>query len=149
MCINVIFRNSGHEMALALSKAGIDTTLIPDASIFAIMARVNKVIVGTHAGTQEFIKRFILASFWLFEVMANGGLLALSGMHMLALAAKHHSVPFVVCAGLYKLCPLYAHDQDTFNELQSPDDVFRYVDGSFLCVFEGGSWLFAYFGLHL
>jgi len=43
--------NCGHEMALALSKAGIDTTLIPDSAIFAIMARVNKVIVGTHSGT--------------------------------------------------------------------------------------------------
>lgn len=40
----------GQELALSLSKAGIETTLIPDSSIFAMMARVNKVIVGTHAG---------------------------------------------------------------------------------------------------
>jgi translation initiation factor eIF-2B subunit beta len=35
---------------MTLSKAGIETTLIPDSAIFAMMARVNKVIVSTHAG---------------------------------------------------------------------------------------------------
>uniref|UniRef100_A0A3B3RF93 Translation initiation factor eIF2B subunit beta n=1 Tax=Paramormyrops kingsleyae TaxID=1676925 RepID=A0A3B3RF93_9TELE len=32
----------GHEMATSLSKAGIETTVIPDAAIFAVMSRVNK-----------------------------------------------------------------------------------------------------------
>lgn len=39
------------------------------------MARVNKVIIGTHS------------------VMANGGLKAVCGTNTLALAAKHYSVP--------------------------------------------------------
>lgn len=43
-------RYMGQETALALSKAGIETILIPDSAIYAMMARVNKVIVGTHAG---------------------------------------------------------------------------------------------------
>ena len=42
-------------------------TLIADAAVFAMMARVNKVIVGAHA------------------VMANGGLIATAGCHLLAL----------------------------------------------------------------
>ena len=33
----------GQETALALSRAGIETTVINDAAVFAIMARVNKV----------------------------------------------------------------------------------------------------------
>jgi translation initiation factor eIF-2B subunit beta len=99
--------NAGQEMAASLSAAGIETTLITDSAIFAIMARVNKVIVGTHA------------------VMANGGLIAQTGIHILAQAAKLHSVPFVVCTGLYKLCPLYPHDQDTFNELRSPSEILK------------------------
>lgn len=33
----------GHEMATNLSKAGIETTVIADAAIFAVMSRVNKV----------------------------------------------------------------------------------------------------------
>uniref|UniRef100_A0A668S161 Translation initiation factor eIF2B subunit beta n=1 Tax=Oreochromis aureus TaxID=47969 RepID=A0A668S161_OREAU len=37
----------GHEMATNLSKAGIETTVITDAAIFAVMSRVNKVIIGT------------------------------------------------------------------------------------------------------
>jgi len=106
----------GHQLALALSKAGIHTTLIPDSAIFATMARVNKVIVGTQA------------------VMANGGLIAPSGSHMIALAAKFHSVPFVVCTGLYKLCPLYPHDQDTFNDLQSPSAVLKFEDAGNIAV---------------
>jgi translation initiation factor eIF-2B subunit beta len=43
----------GQEMALSLAKQGqgnIHTTVIPDAAVFAMMARVNKVIIGTHAG---------------------------------------------------------------------------------------------------
>lgn len=37
-------------MALELSKAGIEATVIPDSAVFAVMSRVNKVILGTHAG---------------------------------------------------------------------------------------------------
>ena len=33
----------GHEMATNLSKASIETTVIADAAIFAVMSRVNKV----------------------------------------------------------------------------------------------------------
>lgn len=61
-------------------------------------------------------------------VVANGGLISLSGTHMLAQAAKKHSVPLVVCTGLYKLCPLYPHDQDTFNELMSPHEILKFED---------------------
>ena len=40
----------GHKMANELSKLKINTILIPDSAIFAIMPKVNKVIIGTHAG---------------------------------------------------------------------------------------------------
>jgi translation initiation factor eIF-2B subunit beta len=100
-------------MAVELSKAGIETTLIPDSAIFAMMARVNKVIVGTHA------------------VMANGGLVAPCGAHMVAVAAKHHSVPFVVCTGMYKLSPLFPYDQETFNDINSPSAVMKFEEGKY------------------
>lgn len=67
----------GHKLAADLATANIATTLIPDSAIFAMMARVNKVIIGTHS------------------VMANGGLKAVCGTHTLALAAKHYSVPVI------------------------------------------------------
>ena len=38
---------SGHQMAVNLAKGKISTTVITDSAIFAMMARVNKVIIGT------------------------------------------------------------------------------------------------------
>ena len=62
----------GQQLAASLAKANIETTLITDSAIFAMMARVNKVIVGTHA------------------ILANGGLKGISGLHTAALAAKYY-----------------------------------------------------------
>jgi H2-forming N5,N10-methylenetetrahydromethanopterin dehydrogenase-like enzyme len=39
----------GRAMAKSLAKAGIDTILINDSATFAIMARVNKVLLPAHA----------------------------------------------------------------------------------------------------
>lgn len=38
-------------------------------------------------------------------VLANGGLRAVNGTHTLALAAKHHSTPLIVCTPMFKLSP--------------------------------------------
>ena len=94
--------SEGKQTAVALAEAGISVTLIADAAVFAMMARVNKVLVGAHA------------------VMANGGLIATAGCHLLALSAQHASVPLVVCAGLYKLTPLFPSGAEQFNLLLSP-----------------------------
>ena len=90
----------GQEMAARLAEKGVDVTVIADAAAFALMPRVDKVFLPTHA------------------VLANGGLIAPSGGHMLALAAQEHSVPVVCITGLFKLCPLYPHNLDAFNELR-------------------------------
>lgn len=100
----------GHDTAAALSGTGIIVTVINDAAVFGMMARVDKVILGCHA------------------VMANGGIVTESGGHGVALAAKHHKVPVVCVTGMYKLCPLYPHDQDTFNELLSPTAVLSFEE---------------------
>eukprot|EP00301_Raphidiophrys_heterophryoidea_P016427 c2599_g1_i1.p1 GENE.c2599_g1_i1~~c2599_g1_i1.p1 ORF type:complete len:355 (-),score=75.07 c2599_g1_i1:158-1222(-) len=94
----------GHNMAreLATSSDKIQVTLIPDSSIFALMSRINMVILGAHA------------------VLANGALLAPSGVHMTALAARHHAVPVIVCCGLFKLSPLFPSRPDAINVLLSP-----------------------------
>lgn len=97
-------------MARELSLAGIDTTLILDNAVFAMMARVNKVVVASS------------------KVVANGGLIAQSGMHNIALAAKEFSVPFVCTVGLYKLSPLFPNDVDALNELVSPGVLLEYAD---------------------
>lgn len=104
----------GHEMALSLSKEDIETTVIPDAAIFAVMSRVNKVIIGTQT------------------VLANGGLRAVNGTHTLALAAKHHSTPLIVCAPMFKLSPQFPNEDDTFHKFVSPHEVLPFTEGEIL-----------------
>ncbi|CEG74088.1 hypothetical protein RMATCC62417_09355 [Rhizopus microsporus] len=104
----------GHKMALALSKAGIDTTVVADSAIFAAMPRVNKVVLGAHA------------------VLANGALISVSGSHLLAAAAKHHSTPVLVCTALYKLSPLFAYDADAFNVTVTPQNVLSFQEGAII-----------------
>lgn len=62
-------------------------------------------IIGTHA------------------VMANGGLVAQAGTRIIAEAAKAHSIPVLVCCGLYKLSPRFPSDEDFLQELKSPADI--------------------------
>jgi len=88
----------------------IDTMLITDSAIFAMMSRVNKVIIGTHG------------------ILANGGLAGHSGAYTLTLAAKYHKVPVVVVSGIYKLAPRYAFDQDSLQEQGNPGMVLSYHD---------------------
>lgn len=106
----------GQELAKNLAQYNVQTTLIPDAAVFAIMSRVNKVIIGTHS------------------VLADGGLKAACGVHAIALAAKHQSVPLIVCAPMFKLTPEFLRcvDQDGFNHMQSPQDVMPFSGGEIL-----------------
>ncbi|CAG9822559.1 unnamed protein product [Phaedon cochleariae] len=106
----------GHKMAVSLAKSNIQTTVISDAAVFAMMSRVNKVIIGTHT------------------VLANGGLRAASGIHAVALAAKHYSVPVMVLSHMYKFTPLYvgSHNQEAFNICASPANVIPYSAGKIL-----------------
>lgn len=98
----------GHVMAKNLSAAGIETLLIPDSSVYALMARVNKVIIGCHA------------------VTANGGLIAMSGSEMVAASARHYSIPVCVVTGMYKLSPVYPENHDAFNLFGPPDAVLSF-----------------------
>uniref|UniRef100_A0A8C5R1H2 Translation initiation factor eIF2B subunit beta n=1 Tax=Leptobrachium leishanense TaxID=445787 RepID=A0A8C5R1H2_9ANUR len=103
----------GHDMAISLSRTGIETTVITDAAIFAVMSRVNKVIIGTKT------------------ILANGSLRAVSGTHTLALAAKHHSTPLIVCAPMFKLSPQFPNE-DSFHKFVSPQEVLPFSEGEIL-----------------
>eukprot|EP00351_Strombidinopsis_sp_SopsisLIS2011_P001090 CAMPEP_0116876212 /NCGR_PEP_ID=MMETSP0463-20121206/8210_1 /TAXON_ID=181622 /ORGANISM="Strombidinopsis sp, Strain SopsisLIS2011" /LENGTH=261 /DNA_ID=CAMNT_0004522703 /DNA_START=457 /DNA_END=1242 /DNA_ORIENTATION=+ len=102
---------NGHKTAKQLAKKGIQTNLVQDSAIFAVMSRVNKVFVSAHA------------------IMATGGLVAQTGALMIAHAAKAHSVPVFAVAAQYKLTPLYPIDSNTYNELLSPETIFRLEEG--------------------
>ncbi|XP_051880459.1 translation initiation factor eIF-2B subunit beta [Pristis pectinata] len=105
----------GHEMSVALSAVGIETTVITDAAIFAVMSRVNKVIIGTKT------------------ILANGGLRTVNGAHTLALAARHYSTPVIVCAAMYKLCPQFPNEENTVHKFVSPQEVLPFTEGEILC----------------
>jgi len=94
-----------------LTAAGIAVVLIPDSAIFAVMSRVNKVIIGTHA------------------VLANGALMAAAGTKMVAKAARVHQTPVIVLSGTYKLSPRYPYDPDSFLEFGDPSKMFSSRDG--------------------
>lgn len=100
----------GHKLANSLAKhPNISVTLIPDANIYAIMCRVNKVIMSTHA------------------VMADGGAICINGNLMVAMAAKDFSVPVVCVAGTIQLTPLFAHNQVlALSQLLSPASIIPY-----------------------
>jgi len=103
---------SGREMASSLSSAGINTFLVPDSSIYALMSRVNKVILGAHA------------------ILANGGMFATSGSLIATTAARAHRTPIVVCAGQIKITPVWNlyHEYGT-SDFGDPSQVLGYDEG--------------------
>ena len=100
-------------MAKSLSASGISTFLVPDSSIYAIMSRVNKVIIGAHA------------------ILANGGMFAITGSLLAATAARVHSTPVVVCAGQFKFTPLWNlyHDFGALD-FADPSSVLGFEEGN-------------------
>lgn len=104
----------GDERWKPLTSMGITVILIPDTAVFALMPRINKVLLSPHA------------------VLANGSLVAAAGTSTIALAAHTHHVPVVVLAGVYKLSPLYPFDTDELVECGDPGKVVGYHEGEFM-----------------
>lgn len=100
----------GHRLAANLSKVpNISITIIPDSNIYALMARINKVVLCPQA------------------IMADGGAISSSGHYMVALAAKDFSVPVVCVSPAFSLTPLFAHNQSSaLQQLLSPSSVLAY-----------------------
>ena len=94
---------SGITQAQRLLEKGIETKVISDSALFAIMPMINKVIIGTRA------------------IIANGGLISYNGAYNLCLCAKTFSIPVVVVGGTFKLTPSYPFGHESINEYLSPD----------------------------
>lgn len=97
-----------------LTAMGITVILIPDSAVFALMSRINKVILAPHT------------------VLANGSLIAAAGAATIARAARAHRVPVVVLSGVYKLSPVYPFDTDELIEFGDPGRVVPFQDGEFM-----------------
>lgn len=89
-----------HEFAKKLSEHGIETTIIPDTAVFALMGRVGKVILGAKT------------------VFTNGGTISsTAGVSSVCESAREFKTPVFAVAGLYKLSPLYPFDIERFVEV--------------------------------
>ena len=115
----------------SLTAAGITVILIPDSAVFALMSRVNKVILDTHI------------------VLANGSLIAVAGAKAIAKAAKLHATPVVVLSGVFKLSPVYPFNIDSLMENGDPSKVIGFNDGEFMDKVEIENPLFDYVPVEL
>ena len=97
--------NDGIEMAESLRKLGIEVILIPDSAVYAIMPRVSTFLAPCKG------------------VLADGNLICTSYVLPIAMAAKEHSVPFVVLYWKWKLTERFLKPGDSFAQLTSPSDV--------------------------
>lgn len=100
-----------HEFAKKLAQYNIDTTIIPDSAVFALMSRVGKVIIGTKT------------------VFVNGGaLMSSSGVSSVCECAHEFKTPVFAVSGLYKLSPLYPFDENKLIEFGSSQKVLPILD---------------------
>lgn len=109
-----------------LTAAGITVVVITDAAVFAIMSRVNKVILATHA------------------VIANGGLVAAAGARIIAKAAHRHRTPVIVVSGVYKLSPEYPFEFESLIEYGDTGKIISYEDGDLVDKLDVDNPLFDY-----
>ncbi|KAL8908623.1 MAG: hypothetical protein Q9207_000711 [Kuettlingeria erythrocarpa] len=96
----------------ALTAASVTVVVVPFSAIFALMSRVDKVLLGTHA------------------VLADGGLVAAAGAKAITKAAKVHRTPVVVLSAIYNLSPVYPFDTHALIEYGGPSQINAYGDGA-------------------
>lgn len=100
------------QFAKELADAKIETIIIPDSHVFAVMSRVGKVIVGARS------------------VFANGGTVSSAGVAAVCECAKEHKTPVFSVAGLYKLSPTYPFDVENLIEVGNSGKVVKFSDSN-------------------
>ncbi|KAM9317419.1 translation initiation factor eIF2B subunit delta [Gastrophryne carolinensis] len=98
-------RLEGRETLRRLVNCGIHCTYIMITAISYILPEVSKVFLGAHA------------------LLANGYVMSRVGTSQIALIAKAHNVPVLVCCETYKFCEKVQTDSFVNNELDDPDDL--------------------------
>lgn len=101
---------SGHRLAEALKDSpNVSCTLISDCAVYAVMGRVNTVLVAPDA------------------VTADGGAICEAGHLIVATAAKEHHVPVVGLSSTFLLTPQFAHSShEGLGQLLSPSMIVQY-----------------------
>lgn len=99
-----------HKFAKKLADANIESVIIPDSAVFAVMSRVGKVLIGTRS------------------VFVNGGCVTAAGVATVCECAKEHRTPVFTVAGLYKFSPCYPFDRNSLIEVGNSGKVLPYDD---------------------
>ena len=99
-----------HGFAKKLANANIESVIIPDSTVFAVMSRVGKVLIGARS------------------VFANGGCVTAAGVATVCECAKEHRTPVFAVAGLYKFSPGYPFDRNSLIEFGNSGKVLPYDD---------------------
>jgi len=94
-------------MASKLKSKGVPVIVIPDSAIFAIIPKVNMIILSANA------------------VFANGGIMSFSLSYAIALAARHYSKPLLVLYWEMKLTKEVYHPAENSVALRQPSQVME------------------------
>lgn len=89
----------GKRLLSVLSRAGIQCTYLLLPSLGSVITEVSTVIVGAHS------------------IHGNGAVYSRAGTALVAMMAKQHSIPFIVCCETYKFSAGVQLDSFTRNEL--------------------------------
>ncbi|KAI9001289.1 eukaryotic translation initiation factor 2B delta subunit [Trametes punicea] len=96
----------GKRLVAVLSDAGIQCTYLLLPALGSVMSEVSTVLVGAHS------------------IHTNGAVYSRAGTALVAMIAKRHSVPVVVCCETYKFSESIQLDSFTKNELAPLGDLF-------------------------
>ncbi|ELT88129.1 hypothetical protein CAPTEDRAFT_95426, partial [Capitella teleta] len=95
----------GREMLRRLVNSGIKCSYVLITAVSCVMKEATKVFLGAHA------------------LLANGYVMSRVGSSQLALVARAHNVPVLVCCETYKFYDRAHTDSFVFNELGDPEDL--------------------------
>ncbi|KAI0723022.1 eukaryotic translation initiation factor 2B delta subunit [Earliella scabrosa] len=96
----------GKRLLAVLSEAGIQCTYVLLPALGSVISEVSTVLVGAHS------------------IHTNGAVYSRAGTALVAMMAKQHSVPVVVCCETYKFSESIQLDSFTKNELAPLGDLF-------------------------
>jgi len=102
----------GKRLLSVLAAASIPCTYLLLPALSAVISEVSIVLVGAHS------------------IHSNGAVFSRAGTALVAMMAKQHSVPVVVCCETYKFSEGVPLDSFTKNELAPPGDPFLSLPSS-------------------
>ena len=91
----------------ALTAVGIRVVLIPDSAVFALMSRVNKVLLNARA------------------ILANGSLVVAAGTKAIVEAARMQRTHVIVLNAVYQLSPVYPFSTEALLENGDPSQAIQ------------------------